>query len=315
MTNEDSSNKTSYSNQAQKVSHVSAHSLPPGRMGALPVWSPNGKYFAYRFNGSQFTIGTPSPFTYHKLKLPNGRHMVSITNHSVIVTSSNSNRDWIYPLKGDKLGSPTPWKAPTDTWQDWVTTIAGPAILTGGYNGQTLSVTESNGKSTPLQGGEAFVSTDAKLGAVLARNRAKRLVHPRGDEADPTQLQPNLSTAPIVIWNFDAKRGPRKTSVLHLPSVSKKAGEIQDIRFSPNDQFVAILITSNSSRGPQLDGKTFIYNLRTDKRVATAPYGNGIGWAANSQALWIGTAFPEGQGTERIVNLKGQTVQHWKDKI
>ena len=239
--------------------------------------------------------------------------------HNQIVSSWSADQDWLYAIDGSSLGKPIAWTASTDTWQEWVDTSNGPAVITGGYTPGTVGLTFSNGATLPLHGGQVDTSSDHKYGAVVTRTRMKRLVHPVGDVNDPSEHQPSAATDPITLWDFHVSGGPHWLSTIHLPSFglpsAARKGELQNISFSPDDKYVAVLVQVEFGTGPKLVGKTFIFATGSGKLVGSAPYGNGMLWSSDSKSLWLGTPMPEGQGTDRIVNVQGQTVWTWPDSM
>lgn len=139
------------------------------------------------------------------------------------------------------------------------------------------------------------------------------------DVNDPSEHQPSQAMAPITLWDFDAGTGPHSISTIRLPTVAlPKAtgkGELQNVEFSPNDKYVAVLVQGEYGMGPKLVGKTFIFATDSGKLVGTTAYGNGMQWSSDSKSLWLGTPMPEGQGTDRIVSIYGNTVWTWLDSM
>ncbi len=293
--------------------------LPPAALGTSVIWSPSGQTFAYASNPTQgkFILGTISPLRTSPLTLPDERQLVALTDHYAIASSWSETKDWLYPIHGTTLGAPIPWHAATDTWQEWANTAYGPAILTGGYKPHTLALTTSTGKKFHINGGQVYFSTDRKFGAVAWSQRAEQVVHPAPGLGVPIENQFSNADFPISIWNFDAPNGPKRVSTLH-PNVSLPTSAgiplLQWVTFSYHDQYVAVL-AQGSFGGPKLLGQTLIFNVRSGRLVGIAPYGNGIKWIGNSQYLWIGTPYPEGQGYDRIVNVRGTTISIWTEQI
>lgn len=284
---------------------------------AEPLWSPPGHLFAFSVSPDAGTavIGLTSSLKTHTVELGTDRHLVGLTAHDAVAASASDKRDWLYPLQDGRLGKPIPWKAATDTWQEWVDTQQGPAIVTGGYRSQKAALTESTGARISLSGSQVFVSPDGQYGAVVGGSRLPRNVN-GGGTAAPSRYQPSPVTGPITLWNFDAST-PHPIATIHLPGVHlpKAAGGalVGYLEFSPNDQYLAVLVTGNYGVGDRLVGKTFIYRVNSGTLVGIAPYGNGMLWALDSQYLWLGTPLPQGQGTDRLVTVDGATVWTWPD--
>ncbi len=300
------------------ISHGSSVKLV-GRasLSARPLWAPSGHLFAFSVSpdaGTAVMGLTPSLRT-HTVELGTGRHLVALTAKDAVVASASDKRDWLYPLHDGRLGKPIPWKAATDTWQEWVDTQQGPAIVTGGYRSQKAALTESSGARISLSGSQVFVSPDGKYGAVVGGNRLPRNVN-GGRAFAPSRYQPSPATGPITLWSFDAAT-PHAIATIHLPKIRlpKAAGGalVGYLAISPNDQYLAVLLTGNYGVGDRLVGKTFLYRVDSGTLVGSAPYGNGMLWALNSQDLWLGTPLPQGQGIDRLVNVHGATVWAWPD--
>ncbi len=297
--------------------HSSIKSVGTAWPSAAARWSPSGRQFAFSVNPQTGTaiVGLTASLRTRPEQLGPGRHIVALTARYAIVASASDRRDWLYPLIGNRLGNPVAWNAPTDTWQSWVQTRQGPAIVTGGYHSQKAALTESTGDRIPLSGSQVFVSPDGKYGAVTGGTRLSRNVASPGAFA-PSRYQPSPVTTPITVWNFDAIT-PRPMVTIHLPAVylPKAAGGalVGYLEFSPNEQYLSVLVQGNNGVGPKLVGKTFIYEVSSGELVGIAPYGNGMMWALDSQGLWLGTPLPQGQGRDRLVNIHGATLWTWPD--
>lgn len=281
------------------------------------MWSPSGDHFCYynRFDLA-FKLGNVNTATVQPLSFPDQRHVVALTDNAVIVASSDDDQDWIYPLTTTGLGEPKALTLNTDLWQEWVNTQQGPGVLVGGYKPGSLAVELRDKTQIPLGGGNAFLSVDRKLGAVVSTPRPTRLVHPIGDVAVLLENQPDDPTQPITIWNFAAPGKPTKLFSIQLPKIDTPTAEtspsIQFISFSPNDKYLAILVGMNDDNG-KLSGQTFIYDTSTGRLLGEAPYGNGIQWLADQSGLWLNTDQPAGSGLDKVVDLHGQLVNTWKD--
>ncbi len=300
------------------ISHRSSVKvLGSASLSTRPLWSPSGHLFAFNIapDAGTAVLGFTSPLRTRTVELGAGRHLVALTAHDAVAASASYKRDWLYPLHNDRLGKPIPWNAATDTWQEWVDTQQGPAIVTGGYGSQKAALTESTGTRIPLSGSQVFVSPDGKYGAVVGGHRLPRNVQGGGTFA-PSRYQPSPTTGPIVLWNFDAA-APHAIATIHLPKVRlpKAAGGalVGYLAISPNDQYLAVSVTGNDGVGDRLVGKTFLYRIDSGTLVGSAPYGNGMLWALDSQDLWLGTPLPQGHGTDRLVNVHGAAVWTWPD--
>jgi len=279
------------------------------------LWSPSGQHFALATSQpGTFILGTTHPLRVETVVFPTVRSIVALTNTSAIVASSEATQDWIYPLHGLTLGSPIPWTAPTDTWQEWVDTGAGPAIVTGGYRPGTVALEWASGRRFLLHGNQVYPSADGYYGAVTAGHRLHRVVSPVGDVQVPAEWQPANPEKPITIWDFRG-RTPRQLYTLHLPPVPGPEGIIDTITFSPNDRYVAISTMSFDSPLKTTPGHTFVYSVRTGRLLGTGPWGNGTQWASNSRAIWLGTAAAEGHGDDHIMTPDGTMVQSWPDSV
>lgn len=285
-------------------------------------WSPAGTYFAFAVDPTQGVaeVGSTNPLRVRQVVLGSGRSVVALTAHDAIVASWGRHRDWVYPLQGTSLGAPVPWTGPTDSWQQWVDTAQGPAIVTGGYRPGTLALAWANGHTLALAGSQVYIAPSGRVGAVVGGHRDPAVVHPVGNQYVPSLHQPSSATAPIRLWQFDAAPS-RVLATLHLPvlQVPKAAGRVsvERIVFSPNGRYVAIWVMGDYGVGAQqqMVGATFIYAVASGHLMGQAPVGNGIQWAANSQFLWIGTPDPAGHGADRVVNLEGHTVWTWPDTM
>jgi hypothetical protein len=283
-------------------------------------WSPSGKTFAYMVDPKQGTavIGTTAPFHTENVEIGRQRRIVALTERYVIVASRSFDENWLYPLRGVFLGKPIKWRAPTDTWQEWVQTWAGPAVVTGGYKSNSVALTLSDGKTIPLDGGQVYLSTDHRFGAVATRTRFKRVVYSAGGIDAPSEYQPSPATEPIVLWDFASAKVPRRLTTIHLPTVHlPKAADsaiIQTVLFSPDDHYVCVLVTSEVGTSGRSLGQTFVFSVNSGHLMGTAPYGNGVMWTPDSKCLWLRTPWPEGKGDDRIVNVQGRTVWLWPDR-
>lgn len=285
-----------------------------GNLDAV-LWNPSGDRFAYYDPAKQeFELGEVGNGTIQPLALPAGRYPVALNDDYVIVANADDNEDWIYSLTAGGLGKPQAWTQSADTWREWVNTGPGPGLLVGGYTSGTLALELGSGRQIPLGGGNAFLSTDRKYGAVAARPRFHRLVHPVGDVAELLENQPDDPTQPINIWDFDAPGGPKETYKVKLPeSVAQAAYEVGYISFSPNDRYLAISVGGTVGDNGALTGQIFIYDNSIGKLLGVAPYGNGMHWLADQSGLLLGTDLPEGQGLDKVVDLSGRVVDTWRD--
>ncbi|PSR23029.1 MAG: hypothetical protein C7B45_04435 [Sulfobacillus acidophilus] len=282
---------------------------------SVPLWSPSGRLFGYNVSptSGHAVIGLAPSFKTYPVNLGPGRHLVDLTAREAVVASTSDRRDWLYPLHHGHLGKPTVWKAATDTWQEWVNTQAGPAIVTGGYQPKTVALTESTGIHIPLSPSQVFVSPDGEYGAAVGGQRLRRNVD-GGQALSPSLYQPSPVTGPIILWAFDAAT-PHVIATIHLPKVhltkAARGAYVGYIAFSLNNRYLAVSVAGNSPIGDRLIGKTFIYRVRTGTLVGVAPYGNGMMWAIDSRYLWLGTPLPQGQGTDKLVNVRGKSVWSW----
>lgn len=299
---------------------VTVGTLGSGVRGTA-LWSPSGLNFAFAVDEQNGTavLGTTAALHVQHVNLGSGRTIVSLTDKYAVVTSWGTHHDWLYPIKGTSLGQPIAWSAPTDTWQEWVDTANGPAIVTGGYKPDSVALTLANGSAIQLHGGQVYPSLDQKLGAVVTGVRMKRVVHPVGDVEVPSEYQPSSAADPITLWDFASIGAPHQITTFHLPTVhlSKAAGqgELQAVVFSPNDKYVAVLVQGEYGTGAQLVGSTFIFATNSGQLVGTAPSGNGMQWSSDSKSLWLGPAMPEGQGEDRVVDIHGHTTWSWPDAM
>lgn len=304
----------------EHVDGVSLQALGTGLRGTA-VWSPSGSHFAFAVDPQKGTavFGTTSPLHTTQVNLGQGRGIVFLTDKYAVVSSWSAEHDWLYPIKSTTLGKPVAWTAPTDTWQEWVNTTKGPGVITGGYTQNSVAMTMSDGTNLQLHGGQVYTSSDHNFGAVVGGLRMKRVVHPVGGVMDPTEHQPSPATTPITLWDFDSENGPRRLSTIHLASVPfpkvARTGELQDVKFSPNDKYVAVLIQGEYATGAKMLGETFIFSTDSGRLVGTAPYGNGMQWSPDSKFLWLGTPMPGGQGTDHIVDIHGKSVWSWPDSM
>ena len=284
------------------------------------VWSPTGTRFSFTVNAKEGTavIGMTAPLRSRQVHLGPGRTIVALTSHGAIVTSWSARRDWLYPVHGLSLGHPVRWTAPTDTWQEWVSTDQGPAIVTDGYKSGSVSLTWAGGRTLSLHGGEVYPSPDGRLAAVVWGTRPVRRVHPIGDVEEPFEFQPSPTTKPITVWDFGGP-APHRLATIRLPRIrfpqASGPTDVGGILFSPDGRYVAISVQAENSAGPRLIGRTLIFATRTGRLVGTAPYGNGMAWTPDSQDLWLGTAWAQGSGHDRIVNVEGRTVWRWPDSM
>jgi hypothetical protein len=291
----------------------SIHAIPKCRPGTMPLWSSSGSLFAYpnEAKPGTFVIGSINPFRFKIVTLEHGSELVALTDKYLIVSSVLYDQDWIYPIHDLEVGSPVKWSSFTDTWQEWVNTCQGPAIVTGGYKPGSVRLTLANNKSIPLYGGNIVFSSDRKYGAIGSRPRPKRVVPFRGHVAYLYENQPNDVRTPIPIWDFSAAtEDPHRISTLRIPKLPSTEAQgntfVQDIRFSPNDQYVAVLV--NSSNGPKLTGRTFVFDTKSGILLGTCPYGNGIQWLPDSTELWVS---PEYDGDSHIFNVQNKTWTTW----
>ena len=288
----------------------------PARAGPPP------QHFAFAVDPTQgiAELGSTNPLRVRQVVLGSGRSVVALTAHDAIVASWGRHHDWLYPLQGTSLGAPVAWTGPTDSWQQWVDTAQGPAIVTGGYRAGTLALAWANGRTLALAGSQVYIAPNGRVGAVVGGHRDPAVVHPVGNQNVLSLHQPSSATAPIRLWQFDAVP-PRVLATVHLPvlHLPKGAGRVsvERIVFSPNGRYVAIWVMGDYGVGAQrqMVGATLIYAVASGHLMGQAPVGNGIQWAANSQFLWIGTPEPDGQGADRVVNLEGQTVWTWPDTM
>lgn len=300
------------------LQQVTVHPLPDHEEGAQFMWSPSGNVFSYLVHASKgiYEVGTVNPLHFQQVQLGKGRDIIALTTHYAVVASNDDTEDWLYPLTAEgQVGQPVKWTAPVDTWQEWVETASGLAIVTGGYESGTLRLTSGNGENTLLSGGQVYTSSDMHYGAVTTRVRMKRVFG--GHVMMPSAHQPDNLTDPVVIWDFSAPSGPRRLTTLHLPKTSlpQAAGDgtIQWISFSPDDHYVAVLTTGSYGTGGKIDGQTDIFDVRTGKLVGTARYGNGLRWLPNSNAIWLDTQYPAGQGDNEIVTVQGKPLSTWPE--
>lgn len=227
-------------------------------------------------------------------------------------SSQPFHQDWLYPLIGRSLGQPTPWTAPTDTWQEWVNTGQGPAIVTGGYRRHSLTLRWTGGRALHLHGGQVYLSSDREFGLVVGDVGFPDVVHPCLFGFVPAATQPVLPSAPITVWDFAAGLSPRRLATIHLPPIHlpKRAGSaaMEGVLFAPNDRYWAISVQGNYGVGPgmPLVGQTFLYATASGRLVGIAPCGNGMEWTPDSKCWWLGTPYPEGHGEDRLVDVRGQ---------
>ncbi len=284
---------------------------PPTVPGAVAFWSPNGNRFALSLNETTGTaeVGSVLPFFLRTVRLGRGVRVVGLTDRYLIGSAWRTGHDALYPIKpSGRLGKPIIWRAARDLWQEWVPLPGGPAIETGGYARDSLSLTQQNGERSALGGGEMYLSPDRRYGAVMVRPREPWTDSP----GHPTELQPSNADSPVSIWHLSGRRGPKRLAVLRLPLTESpvKAGlVIQGVAFSPDDRYVAIqpMDVGTASNAP-----TFIFTVG-GRLVGQAPYGNGFAWLPKSDGLWIDTPDPEGQGSDRIVDVHGRTLTTWPD--
>lgn len=311
------------SHATSTVDGVSATALPDVGLGTAPIWSSSGNTFAYASNTATggYIIGTLHPLLLARVQFGSGAHVVAISDKRVIVSTSSFTQDAFYPLYINQTGiqfrTRQTWKAATDAWQHWVDTNGLPAVVTGGYKAGTLGLTLANRTIVKLGGGEVYLSPDRKFGAVAVRPRERRNVHPVGGEAVLTEHQPSDATSPIALWNFASPSGPKRLAVIHVPKVKLPSqagpGLLQNVAFSPNDQYLAVLVQGEYATGPKLFGQTFVYRTIDGKLIGTAPYGSSAFWLPGANGLWLGTPLPAGQGNNTIVGTDGQILSVWPE--
>ena len=277
------------------------------------MWSPSGLYFAFVVSRQQgtFVLGTTNPLRIETVILPNQRTITALTNHHAVVTSISGTKDWLYPLTGLSLGAPVTWTAPSNTYQQWVDTASGPAIVTGGQRPVPVALQWASGRHLSLGGGQIYVSADGRFGAVTGGWRGHYIPNPVSDAQNPSGSQVASSTQPIAIWDFGG-RTPRRLETLHLPPVRVPESSIDTVAFSPNDRYVAVSVMSFDAP-PPTPGRTFVYDVRTGRLLGTGPWGNGPTWSATSRDLWIGTAAAEGRGTDQVMAVDGRRLASWPD--
>lgn len=287
---------------------------PPPVPGEVAYWSPNGNWIALSLSETAGTaeVGSVSPLRLHSVQLGVGMRVVGLTDSYLIGSSWRTGRVALYPIEpSGVVGKPIVWRAARDLWQSWVPLAGGhPAIETGGYGRGALSLTQQNGKRFALRGGEMYLSPDGRFGAVMVRPRWPCC----GGLAGFSELQPANAGSAISIWYLGGRHGPRRLAVLHLPLTKSQAKAqivIQGVAFSLDDRYVAIQPTDLDTAGA---APTFIFTV-SGRLVGRAPYGNGLAWLPRSNGLWISTPAPEGQGSDRIVDVHGQTISVWPDAV
>ncbi len=285
---------------------------PPPVPGDVAYWSPNGNWVALSLSETAGTaeIGSVRPLLLRTVRLGAGMRVVGLTDNYLIGSSWRTGRDVLYPIEpSGVVGKPIVWRAARDLWQGWISLPGGlPAIETGGYARGSLSLTQQNRERFALHGGEMYLSPDRRYGAVMLRPREPWTDSP----AHVSELQPANADSAISIWYLGGRLGPRRLAVLHLPLTEPqvKAGlVIQGVAFSPDDRYVAI---QPMDLGVASTAPTFIFTVG-GRLVGQAPYGNGFAWLPKSDGLWISTPDPEGQGSDRIVDVQGRTITVWPD--
>lgn len=287
---------------------------PPPVPGEVAYWSPNGNWIALSLSETVGTaeVGSVSPLRLHTVQLGAGMRVVGLADSYLIGSSWRTGRVALYPIEpSGEVGKPIVWRAARDLWQAWASLAGGhPAIETGGYTGVSLSLAQQNGKRFALRGGEMYLSPDGRFGAVMVRPRSPCC----GGLAGISELQPANVGSAISIWYLGGRHGPRRLAVLHLPltkSQTRAQLVIQGVAFSQDDRYVAIqpMDLGTTSAAP-----TFIFTV-SGRLVGRAPYGNGLAWLPRSDGLWINTPAPEGQGSDRIVDVYGRTISVWPDAL
>lgn len=285
--------------------------------GQLAYWSPSGNHFALTLDGSHGRIawGTLRPLRIFKVGLGMPLHVVGLTDRYVITTTRDEKHDYLFPIENsDRLGRPILWTGPTDDWEEWIPTAAGVAIETGGYAPGTLTLGLGNGTGVALDGGEMYLSTDRRFGAVLQRPRERWALI----EAGAVEIQPGDNRSSIAIWQMNADGGPKRLSMLHLPlEIVPRGGQpdmILGIAFSYDDRYVAVQMMNQNYLPSKLTGVTFIYTVQ-GRLIGRAPYGNGFQWLPSANDIWLNTPDPPGMGDDQVVNVGGQRLASWPDAL
>lgn len=302
---------------ARSAPGVTVRRLSTASPGASPHWSPNGNLFAFQVSASEGTaeLGSLRPDALHLVRLGPGVEVVGLTNRYLIGAQQNFARNYLYPiLRHGRIGPPQDWVASADHWEEWVPLARGLSLETGGYQRGTLALTLQGGGQVALHGGEMYLSQDRRYGAVLAHTREQW--HPSA--AGLIEIQPGTGRTGIAIWDLASRTGPRHIATLRLPKehYSRSSGPplVQTLSFSQNDRYVAVLMANRFPSGGKLTGATYVFTVQ-GRLVGRAPYGNGLRWLPRSDAFWLGTPDPQGQGRDLIVGVRGQKIASWQDSV